>query len=538
MTTLSAKADAVQFLGECLEDRRKLIEAFFHIQTRNAEGLVPLEFNAVQRDYWTYVDEPHIIALKARQVTYSTIVQADFTAEAMLTPGLNCLILVQKPENKAVKPHMDRVKGFYYSTPQQFRPPLENENETQLVFRHQWGKGKKELSHIYFATAGSTEIGRGETIHRVHRTEIGSWTDEELDSISEMMLGLPKTARVRDEGTPRRHGGPLYRMWQNAKRGNGSAKPKLYPWWWCEDYRIDDPALLTDFEPTETEARLMLMEKLEPERILWRRAQINRAASQWGDQAEAHVLQEYLENDISCFRLAGQPVLNAAYLEILLAEAKPPVKTDWDGDLRIWLPPADGEQYVIGADPAQGLAHGHDSAATIRKVRTWEHCGSLLGKLDTETFAGRLVELSKLYNNALISPERNNHGHALIANLVHLGCNRIYRHYAVIYRNGDDQLGVPISGGQLGTKTELITDLVSSVNHRLFHTWDSQLINQLFQLQEEPIATAGGDQQGKYDTSELDMVSAELVAIQGKGQATDLSYQRAPSVAYGLGRLQ
>jgi len=526
---LRGPSDAAKFFDECAADRRHFIEECFKVQHREATGMVPLLMNRVQDDYWSYLEEPWVRILKARQITMSTIIQADFVSEAMWTPGLNVLVLVQKPEDKAKKPHMDRINNFYHSTPKWLRPTLHNENESTMVFRFQDKKtGARQFSHIYLASAGSLEIGRGETIHRVHRTELGSWNEEELEATSEMMLGLPKNARVRDEGTSRKVRGPLYELWQRAKLEQG-VKPVLYPWWWCEDYVLDGPPIE---HLTEHEAMLMLKEGLVEGQIRWRRWAIARASASWGpEEAELRFLQEYLENDVSCFLLAGLPVYDTTYLQQLLAEAKPAVKSEWNGNLQIWLPPRDGETYVIGADPSQGLSGGHPAAATVRNARTWQHCGRLLGRMPSEVLAGRLAELGDWYNSALIGVERNNHGHTVLLELDHLDYPFIYRHYKV--RGGDDALGFPVSNHHV--KADLIDSLGQIIRTKFFHTWDQELIGQLLQVQETPRASASGsDTEGLYNTSLLDLVSAELIALACKNQAVTRSRDRAPTEHYGM----
>lgn len=86
-------------------------------------------------------------------------------------------------------------------------------------------------------------------------------------------------------------------------------------------------------------------------------------------------------------------------------------------DLKIWKKPVFGEEYVIGADPAEGNPTSDDSVAHILAVSSGEQVATLAGKIEPGVFADYLVQLAAWYNHAAILPERNNHGHAVILSL-------------------------------------------------------------------------------------------------------------------------
>jgi hypothetical protein len=73
-------------------------------------------------------------------------------------------------------------------------------------------------------------------------------------------------------------------------------------------------------------------------------------------------------------------------------------------------------RYVIGADPAEGNPSSDDSVADVLDT-AGEQCATISGKFEPAIFASYLEELSTFYNRAKIMPERNNHGHVLIAEL-------------------------------------------------------------------------------------------------------------------------
>ena len=72
-------------------------------------------------------------------------------------------------------------------------------------------------------------------------------------------------------------------------------------------------------------------------------------------------------------------------------------------------------RYVIGADPAEGNPTSDDSSAHVVDKDTGEEMALLKGKIEPTVFASYLESLSRMYNNAKLMVERNNHGHTVIA---------------------------------------------------------------------------------------------------------------------------
>ncbi len=85
--------------------------------------------------------------------------------------------------------------------------------------------------------------------------------------------------------------------------------------------------------------------------------------------------------------------------------------------LAVYAIPEPGHAYVIGADPAEGNPRSDASVATVLDARTWDQCAVLAGQIEPSVFAGYIGQLSTWFNSAGILPERNNHGHTVIAAL-------------------------------------------------------------------------------------------------------------------------
>jgi hypothetical protein len=116
----------------------------------------------------------------------------------------------------------------------------------------------------------------------------------------------------------------------------------------------------------------------------------------------------------------------ATWLEACYEEGKPiePKGAPAVPELVIYAVPIPGRRYVIGADPAEGLPAGDDSAATVLDRDSGEEVARLVGKLEPKrVFPEALAHTARYFNGADLLVEKNNHGHAVIAKLEELKCS-------------------------------------------------------------------------------------------------------------------
>ena len=74
---------------------------------------------------------------------------------------------------------------------------------------------------------------------------------------------------------------------------------------------------------------------------------------------------------------------------------------------------------MIGADVAEGLAHGDYSCAHVLETRSMELVAEWHGHVDPDLFAVELFKLGCFYHGALLGVERNNHGLTTLTVLRH-----------------------------------------------------------------------------------------------------------------------
>lgn len=172
--------------------------------------------------------------------------------------------------------------------------------------------------------------------------------------------------------------------------------------------------------------------------------------------------QEYPLSAAEAFVASGRCVLDASALQGLLDGfcAPPALRADLratpagviaephaGGAWQIWRWPERGRSYLIGADPCGG-GSGRDAAyASVHDVDSWDQVACLWGRPEPERLAELLILAGALYAGpagpALLAPEANNHGAAVIAVLRERRYPRIYRHrrFDTRARQAQSQLG-------------------------------------------------------------------------------------------------
>jgi hypothetical protein len=147
--------------------------------------------------------------------------------------------------------------------------------------------------------------------------------------------------------------------------------------------------------------------------------------------------------------IGGSVVFDADKLEGLLRGVKEtPWQFDWtgttwtqvdDGPLKIWRWPETDfpeEQFVIGCDPAEGLNTSHsdaepdhdETAIHVKSRHRQDVCAEYISGIAEPDMIGEQIapSLSDLYHRAKFNPERNNHGHTVIAFFKRRYAGRLY----------------------------------------------------------------------------------------------------------------
>lgn len=95
---------------------------------------------------------------------------------------------------------------------------------------------------------------------------------------------------------------------------------------------------------------------------------------------------------------------------VKLSDGSTHLVSEIEGGLRIYKPPEKGRFYVVGADVAEGVAGGDFSTCSIYDRTSGEEVAFYRGHLPADKFGERLAKWGRMYNEALMVVEVNNHG--------------------------------------------------------------------------------------------------------------------------------
>ncbi len=520
--------------------KRFIEDTFYIVPREKRRGPIPFKFNRVQDHYWNERVQNMVIA-KARRVTMSAIIEAEFTANAMLFENFHALQVLQKPFEKTSIDHVRRVESFIAAAQKRFRygmgpddtwPRLTIDNTEHKEF--DWGEsehGARVISSITFVGSGSKDVIQGSEYDYYHITEVPSYEPDEIDALNRGLLGSPY-ATVRYESRPERAGDVFHQLYLSAKNGESSYRAIFIPWHWAEEHikTKDDlwenanQALGEDTFDLDADEQYMM----ESQNLSWDQMRFWRfALADANGNLEVRASQ-LARDDESCWNLAGNPVVSMENMESLMGGIRKPIAqtryTDIDtynGMLKLWLLPKKLEAYAIYADPAEGYATSHDTAIVIRRARDWGYVGEVRGKISPEDTGRIMVELGYHFNNALIGWEREPRSAGIRA--VVIGIHKYPNVYAFREKkwgHPDNEPGLPITQW---TKSGVISDLIDFMDTGAYTAPSEYLVLQYAQLQKTTTVNSRDEKErNTYNTAKLDMVMADVGCFQLREQALRL----------------
>ncbi|HEY3321716.1 MAG TPA: hypothetical protein VGP72_14695 [Planctomycetota bacterium] len=199
----------------------------------------------------------------------------------------------------------------------------------------------------------------------------------------------------------------------------------------------------------------------------------------------------------------------------LRAGVKQPIKILWDGHLLIYEMPNPADTAVIGSDVAEGFEDGDASCAHVLSRRTGRQLAKLYGRIDVTQWAEYLVDLAKMYGNAWIGVEANNHGHAVCMWIYkHLRWKKLYRET----REAKGALGAPSERlgilTDVASKPAMLAELSTGLRKGSIAVFDAQTVEELSTYLSLP-GGGYGAQPGQHD----DCVTGLMIAQNCRGRA-------------------
>jgi len=402
------------------------------------------------------------ITLKPRQVGFTTLEQARDIWHFLTVPGARVVATCQSLQ--------DNTPLKLLST--NYRVMFEGLERAGLAlkFRNQsateWSLADRDAS-LRIVVAGASEAsaskkGRAGTITRLHLTETAyyEYADETLNALLECVPARELGSEIVSESTANGAAGYFYKQCQSAKAGRGAYKLHFYPWFRQPEYSTPlKPGEV--FEPvTAQELRLHAL-GVTPDQLKWYRDKVE-------DKGQSLVDQEYPSDPETCFLVSGRGFFDQLVTSALLAKVKGPIESRKQGRIRIYEKPIDSEDYVLALDCSEGVG-GDPSGGVIYKRGNGQHVATIDGQFQPHEAAAVAVELCREYRDALLAPERNNHGHAVLQAVRTLGYNRVFRHE-------DDKRGWPTN---VVTRPVMLDSLEDAHRRGLWSSPDEALLGQM-----------------------------------------------------------
>lgn len=523
---------------EISKDFYKYAKGNLYIKDKNAQ-IVKFEPNIAQRAlidrvlYLLETEQPiRIMVLKARQMGLSTAIEA--LIYWYTTTHKNTTSAIIAHEDAASRNLYNMFKRYYDNSNLLFKPNRKYDTRSDLTFGLQDKDGNEVglNSVIKTATAKNTGAGRSDTIQLVHGSEVAFWENgEELVGSLMQTVPLRKNTMIFLESTANGRGNFFARLWNESVKGDSNFEVFFFPWWIQDEYELDgDP--IDEFTPDEKDLIEIMREGAQignehyvvPEDKIQAKIRFRRYKEREFVASPELLLQEYPSTPHEAFIASGSTVFNIkalAHMEKLVRDAptytihdndsrEPYVVEDKHAKLKIWDMPEVGEEYVIGADAAEGLEGGDFSVADVIRVKDMKTVARFRSQLiDPDQFAHILDKLGRFYNWALIGPEVNNHGLAVIQRLRDLFYSNLYKRESGL----DEVFETPTS--KFGWKTTTITKplaidyLAEAIREGLVKDEDIVFVEEAFSYVRDEKGRTNAEE-GTHD----DTIMAKAIALQ------------------------
>ena len=412
---------------------RPLMEQILKVQSKEGE-MVPFVMKPGQTQVWE-ARSPADINVKAAQMGISTMEIAGMFTEAMIIPGLECIIVAQKDDS--VVELFQIIDTFIAAMPEEMRPDLNKETEHLIIFDH--SKIQPGLtSRITTGTINSKSVGRGRPRHRALFTEVAFYPPEAKKIMAGIIARMPiGISRVVLESTADGQAGDFYETWVAATEGTefGDAKtvykPHFLPWFMAPEYRLymnpdGDQWTQPITEYSDSEKRLQAKEHLDDDQIRWRRYQ----EALLGEDMRK---QEFPETADEAFLPVGSAVFETSLIDRHLEGIKDAgvIIAGYD----VWKEMEFGQPYIVVVDQASGEQRDpNNKPLDFNCITVWnaitleQHARFRKRGVNVRELAKLAVEIAHIYNDALIAPEANLAQFGFMDWLIEEGASAIYLH--------------------------------------------------------------------------------------------------------------
>jgi hypothetical protein len=394
------------------------------------KGLVPFKTYPFQDDcVKDFQEHRYNIILKSRQLGLSTLSAAYAVWLAVFYKNKNVLVIATKLA--VAMNFIKKVKTVLRNMPKWLLLPEIVENNKQSVT---FSNGS-----VIKAIPTSNDAGRSEALSLLIVDEAAF-----VRNFDEVYTGLYSTLSTGGSAiilsTPNGVGNQYHKLYSEAEAGLNEYNPIVLPW------------------------------HVHPERD-----------QEWFDNESKNLSPKQVAQELLCdFAASGDTFLQAEDIEYVRGAVVPPLEK-WGPKAGVWVwKYAMGDtKYVISADVAAGSTESDYSAFHVIDTHKSEVVAEYKGVLPPDKFAQVLAEAGRKYNQALLCPENNTYGYAVIMKLLELGYENLYyldnRHRYAIEKD------ITKIGFNTNSKTrpQILTKLEEMLRNKQVKIYSSRLYDEL-----------------------------------------------------------
>ncbi len=174
--------------------------------------------------------------LKCRRLGISTYYCADYLADAIIENGHHVRIVAQDPATLAALFRV--VKTMYANLRPEIKPDSKYNSKNSLEFNDEEKGVVESKFSVSTVSPGEEEKGRGDTITRLHLTEIPFWKGD-AETAATALCDATAGGKISGESTAKGVGDWFHRKYVQGKNREGGIRNHFFEWWWNENYQIN-----------------------------------------------------------------------------------------------------------------------------------------------------------------------------------------------------------------------------------------------------------------------------------------------------------
>lgn len=182
------------------------------------------------------------------------------------------------------------------------------------------------------------------------------------------------------------------------------------------------------------------------------------------------------------FLQSGNTVFEMSDIRALEEEAlqHKTLQSRYDGKLNIFKLPKEHAHYYIGADVASGRSRDYSAFSVMD--RNGVEYAAFKGRIGLTSFADLLMEIGKLYNKAMLAPEGNDIGAAVVARIQQSGYSNLYYSKSLVKRKGKpaEEKDIPGWYTTLKNRSLIINELEEDVRFDKVQIFDEFFFHEAY----------------------------------------------------------